>query len=70
MDAISFKEGGDKHVLCVIDAFTKYTWVKPVKNKKAKTVLHSFIKIVNEVKSKPNKHSLIKEKTFTIALCN
>ena len=55
MDAISFKEGGDKHVLCVIDAFTKYTWVKPVKNKKAKTVLHSFIKIVNEAKSKPNK---------------
>ena len=64
MDSISFKEGGYKHVFCVIDVFTKYTWVKPVKNIKAKTVLHSFIKIVNEAKSKPNKKQFDQGKNF------
>ena len=33
---------------------TKYTLVKPLKDKKAKTVLHGFIEIGNESKSKPN----------------
>ena len=32
----------------------KYAWVKPLKENKAKTVLHGFIKIVNESKGKPN----------------
>ena len=43
-----------KFLLCVIDVFTKYAWVKPLKDKKAKTVLHGFTEIVNESKSKPN----------------
>ena len=42
--------------LCVIHVFTKYAWIKkPLKDKKAKTVLHGFIKIVNESKRKPLK---------------
>ena len=28
--------------------FSRYAWVKPLKNKKFKTVLNAFIKIVNE----------------------
>ena len=43
------------NLLCVIGVFTKYAWVKPLKNKKGKTVLNGFIKIVNESNRKPNK---------------
>ena len=32
----------------VIDVFTIYAWIKPLKGKKVKTVLNSFIEIVNE----------------------
>ena len=39
----------------MIDFVTKYVWVKPLKHKKAKTVLHGFIAIVNKPKRKPNK---------------
>ena len=42
---------GIKYLLCVTDVFTKYAWVKSLKDKKAKTVFQGFIKIVN--KSKP-----------------
>ena len=40
---------------CLRDVFTKYAWVKPLTNKKAKTVLHGLIEIVNGIKHKPNK---------------
>ena len=43
------------YLLCVIDVFTEYAWFKPLKDKKAKTVLHGFIEIVNKYKCKPNK---------------
>ena len=39
----------------MIDIFTKYSWVEPSKDEKAKTVLHIFIKIVSESNCKPNK---------------
>ena len=35
--------------------FTKYAWVKPLKDKKAKTFLHGFVEIVDGSKRKPNK---------------
>ena len=38
-----------------IDVFTKYAWVKPLNDKKGKTVLNTFIEIVNESNCKPNK---------------
>ena len=43
------------YILCVIDVFTKYAWVKPLKDKRGKTVLNGFIKILNESNCKPNK---------------
>ena len=52
-----------KYLLCVMNVFTKYDWIKPLKDKKSKTVLDSFTEIVNESKRKPNKF-----KTFTKAL--
>ena len=54
------------NVYCVIDVFTKYAWVKPLKNKKNKTVLNTFMEmnlIVNQVNNR-----LIKEKKITINL--
>ena len=44
-----------KDLLCVIDVFTKYAWIKPLRDKKAKTILDGFIKIVNKSNHKPNK---------------
>ena len=41
--------------LCVIDVFTKYAWVKPIKDKKGETVSNGFIEIVNESHRKPKK---------------
>ena len=46
---------GVKYLLCVIDIFTKYAFVKLCQIKKAKTVLDGLIRIVNESKCIPNK---------------
>ena len=54
MKPLSSSNRGVKYLLCVIDVFTKYAGVKPLKNKKAKTVLNGFTEIVNEFKHKPN----------------
>ena len=44
-----------RYLLCVIVIFTKYAWVKALKDKKDKTVLNAFIEIVNESNRKRNK---------------
>ena len=43
------------NIYCVVDVFTKYACVKPVKDKKPKTVLNDFIEIVNKSKRQPDK---------------
>ena len=48
MRSLSSKNQNVKYLLFVIDVFTKYAWVKPLKVNKSKTVLNVFIKIVNE----------------------
>ena len=45
MESFSSKNKSVKYLLCVIDVFTKYAWVKPLKDKKGKTVLNAFIEI-------------------------
>ena len=55
MGSLSSKNRGVKYLLCAIDVFTKYSWVKPLQDKKPKTVLHGFTEIVNESKYKPHK---------------
>ena len=57
------------YLLCVIDAFKKYALVKPLKDKKAKTVVYGFIKILNESKQNHINYGTIKEKNFIIILC-
>ena len=51
MESFSSKNKNVKYLLCVIDS----SWVKPLKDKKGKTVLNAFIEIVNESNSKPSK---------------
>ena len=53
-----------KYLLCVIDAFTKYAWVKPLKDKKVETVLIAFTEIVNESNHKPSKLWVDQEREF------
>ena len=56
MGLLSSKNENIKYLLCAINVFTKYVWVKPLKGKKVKTVLNAFIEIVNESPNrKPNK---------------
>ena len=55
MDSLPSKNKNVEYLFCVIDVFTKYKWVKPLKDKTSKTVLIAFIKIVNESNRKPNK---------------
>ena len=50
---MSSKNKHFNYLFCAIDIFTKYTWVKPLKDKKGKTVLNIFIEIVNESDRKP-----------------
>ena len=48
MGSLSPKNENVKHLLYVIDIFTKYTCVKLLKDKKGITVLNVFIEIVNK----------------------
>ena len=58
MKPLSSKNKNVKYLLCVIDVFTKYAWVKLLKDKNGKTVLNAFTEIVNEFNRKPNKLSV------------
>ena len=48
----------------MIDVFTKYAWVKPLKDKKCKTDLNGFIEIVNKSNLKPNKLWVVQGREF------
>ena len=53
--SLSSKNKNVIYLFCVIDVFTKYALVKPLKVKKGKTVLNALIEIVNRSNRKPNK---------------
>ena len=55
MGSLSSKNKNVKNLLCIINVFNKYTWVKSLKDKKGKTFLDAFIELVNESNCKPNK---------------
>ena len=64
MKSLSSKNKNVKYLLCVINVFTKYAWIEPLKDKKGKKVLNTFIEIVNESNSKPNKLWVDQEREF------
>ena len=54
MKSLSSKNKNVKYLLCVIDVFINYTWVKPLKDEKGKIVLNAFMEILNESNRKLN----------------
>ena len=51
-------------LLCVVDIFSKYTWVIPLKDKKGITITNAFQKFLKESNRKPNKIWVDKGSTF------
>ena len=44
MESLSSNKKNVKYLLCIIDVFAKYAWVKPLKDKKDKKVLNDLSK--------------------------
>ena len=44
-----------RFLLCVIDIFSKYAWVVPLKDKKGISIVNEFQKILKQSDKKPNK---------------
>ena len=44
-----------RFLLCVIDIFSKYAWVVPLKDKKGASIIYAFQKMVDDSDRKPNK---------------
>ena len=66
MELFCSKDKNVKYLLCVIDAFTKHARVKPLKDKKGKTVLNALVEIVNEYNCKPNELQVYQGREFYI----
>ena len=64
MGSLSSTNKNIKYLLCVIDVFTKYAWLKPLKEKKSLRVPNAFIKIVNIINPKLNKFWVNQGKEF------
>ena len=55
MQLISKFNKGFWFLLCVIDIYSKYSWVIPLNNQKCITITNAFQKILDESNRKPNK---------------
>ena len=55
MQLISKLNKGFRFLFCVIDIFSKYAWVVPLKNKKGISIVNAFQKIIDKSGRKPNK---------------
>ena len=55
MQSLSRKNKGIKYLLCVIDLYSKYAFVIPLKDKKGITVTNGFNKIIKQCNREPNK---------------
>ena len=55
MQLLSKFNKGFRFLLYVIDVFSKYAWVVPLKDKKGVSIVDAFQKIFKEFKIKPNK---------------
>ena len=55
MQLINKFNEGFRFLLCVIDIFSKYAWVVPLKDKKGISIVNAFQKILDDSNRKPNK---------------
>ena len=64
MQLISKFNIGFRFLLCVIDIFSKYAWVVPLKDKKGVSIVNAFQKILDDSKRKRNKIWVDKDGQF------
>ena len=55
MQLMSKFNKGFRFFLCVIDIFSKYAWVIPLKDKEGVSNVNAFLKILKKSDRKPNK---------------
>ena len=55
MQLLSRYNKGIRFLLCVIDIFSKYAWVVPLKDKKGASIVTAFQSILKQSNRKPNK---------------
>ena len=55
MQSLSRKNKSIKYLLCVIDFYSKYAFVVPLKDKKGISIVNAFNKIIKQSERKPNK---------------
>ena len=55
MQLISIFNKGFRSLLCVIDSFSKYAWVVPLKDKEGVSIVNAFQSILKKSIRKPNK---------------
>ena len=55
MQLISSFNKGFRFLLFIIDIFSKYAWVVPLKDKKCVSTVNAFQKILDDSTRKPNK---------------
>ena len=55
MQLLSKYNKGIRFLICVIDIFSKYAWVVPLKDKKGISIVKAFQSILNQSNRKPNK---------------
>ena len=55
MQLISKFNKGFRFLLCLIDIFSKYAWIIPLKDKKGVSIVNTFQKVLNKSGHKPNK---------------
>ena len=55
MQSLSRKNKGIKYLLCVIDLYSKYAFVIPLKDKKGISIVHAFNEIIKQSGKKTNK---------------
>ena len=64
MQLISKFNKGFRFLLCVIDIFSTYAWVVPLKNKKGVRIVDAFQKLLDKSARKPNKIWIDKRSEF------
>ena len=55
MQLISKVNKGFRFLFCVIDIYSKYAWVVPLKDKKRVSIANAFQNILKKSNRKPNK---------------
>ena len=68
MQLISKYNKGIRFLLCVIDIFSKYAWVVPLKDKKSVSIVAAFQSILKQSNRKPNKIWVDKGSEFIMLL--